>query len=159
MIPDLIIQYGYMAAFLILSLGIFGLPIPDEFIVTFVGSLVGLGHLSLSIAILITIVGVLIGTLFTFTLGRKLGKPIINKYGIWIGLTPRRLMRVESWFNKYGSWAVTLGYFVPGMRHLVCYVSGMSGMNTRKYMCFATIGTCVSSIICIAIGYFIGSPL
>ncbi|WP_342514972.1 DedA family protein [Sporosarcina sp. FSL K6-1522] len=153
---DFIIDYGYFAVYFFLAIGIFGLPIPDEIVVTFVGYFASIGLLSYFFSMIIVALGVLSGTLFTYTIGRKIGKPLLRRYGKWVSLTPQRLHLVERWFNRYGLWTVTLGYFIPGMRHLVCYFSGMSGMNIRKYLLFASIGTCISSVLFITLGYFIG---
>ena len=155
---DVFLHYGYLAVFLFLSLGIFGLPVPDEIVVAFVGHLSSMGTFNYTTAMVITMLGVMTGTIFTYLLGRKIGKPLLHKYGKWIQLTPNRLKRVDHWFHRYGSWAVTFGYFVPGMRHLVCYMSGSSGMGWKRYLLFAFIGTTISSILCLTIGYIFRLP-
>src|ERR1035438_7205085 len=47
-----IAQYGYLAIFSLLVLGIVGLPVPDETLLTFTGYLVFRGHLWLPLAFL-----------------------------------------------------------------------------------------------------------
>ncbi|MCG3089349.1 DedA family protein [Sporosarcina cyprini] len=155
---DFFIQYGYYAIFIFLALGIFGLPLPDEVVVAFVGHLSSLGTFNYPVAMVVTMLGVMSGTLVTFAFGRKIGKPLLDKYGKWISLSPKRLQLVNRWFDRYGSWAVTIGYFVPGMRHVICYMSGSSGMDFRRYILFASIGTAISSILCLTIGYLIKLP-
>ncbi|WJY28012.1 MULTISPECIES: DedA family protein [Sporosarcina] len=158
LLQDYIIQYGYFIVFVFLSLGIFGLPMPDEVVIIFTGYLSSSGLLSLASALLIAIVGVFIGTLVTYTIGKKIGRPIIERFGKWIGLSEKRVGRVERWFSRYGSWTVTLGFFVPGMRHFVCCFSGISGMNVQRYMLFSSLGTVVSGILCVSLGYLFGWP-
>lgn len=155
---DFVMHYGYFAVYIFFALGIFGLPLPDELVVAFIGHLSAVGTLNYFSAFVITILGVLTGTLFTYTIGRKVGKPLLMKYGKWISLSPKRLQKVDSWFNKYGSWAITIGYFVPGMRHMICYMSGSSGVDIRRYLVFASIGTFISSITFLTIGYFVHFP-
>lgn len=151
-------QYGYISIFFFLSLGIFGLPMPDEIVVTFAGYLASAGTFRFVFAILLTFSGVMIGTLFTYMLGRKIGKPLIQRFGRYVMLSPHRMQKVENWFMTYGSWTVTAGYFLPGMRHLICYASGMSGMSMRRYVLFAIPGVIVSTTICVLVGYFIRLP-
>ena len=43
---NLVVNYGYLAIFIVLFLGIVGLPIPDEVLLTYVGYNVFLGRLS-----------------------------------------------------------------------------------------------------------------
>lgn len=157
-LQELIVHYGYFSTFIFLALGIFGLPVPDEIIVAFIGHLSAFGTFNYFIAMILTILGVMTGTIFTYTLGRKIGKPLIQKYGKWISLSPKRLKIVERYFEKYGALTVTIGYFVPGMRHIVCYLSGTANMEMKTYLLFAAIGTFISSIICLSIGYFIKLP-
>lgn len=155
---DFILHYGYFAVYFFLALGIFGLPLPDEFVVAFIGHLTSIGTLNFPIALIITVLGVMSGTIFTYALGRNIGKPLLIKYGKWVRLSPSRLQRVDRWFEKYGPWTVTLGYFVPGMRHIICYLSGSVGMGIRRYLIFASIGTAVSTVLCLWIGYLIKLP-
>ncbi|WP_153721434.1 DedA family protein [Sporosarcina cascadiensis] len=157
-IQEYIAHYGYFSIFIFLALGIFGLPMPDEFLVTFAGYLASAGTFHFIFAILFTICGVMVGTLFTYMLGRKLGKPLIQRFGRYLFLSPHRMQKVERWFMAYGSWTVTIGYFLPGMRHFVCYVSGMSGMSVQRYMLFAIPGIIISTTILVLLGYFIQLP-
>ncbi|AXH99405.1 DedA family protein [Sporosarcina sp. PTS2304] len=157
-ISEYIAQYGYLSVFIFLALGIFGLPMPDEFIVTFAGYLASAGTFHFVFAIIFTISGVMVGTLFTYMLGRKIGKPLIQRFGNYLFLSPHRLQKVERFFMAHGSWAVTIGYFLPGLRHVVCYVSGMSGMSMRRYVLFAIPGVILSTTICVLLGYFIRLP-
>ncbi|ARD47143.1 DedA family protein [Sporosarcina sp. P33] len=153
-----IAQYGYLSIFFFLALGIFGLPMPDELLVAFAGYLASSGTFQFVFTILFTISGVMVGTLFTYMLGRKIGKPLIHRFGNYLFLTPMRMQKIERWFMTYGSWTVTFGYFLPGMRHLICYVSGMSGMTIRRYILFAIPGVIVSTTACVLLGYFIKFP-
>ncbi len=158
LLQDYITHYGYFAVFLFLSLGIFGLPMPDELVIIFTGYLSSHGFLSLASALLIAIFGVFIGTLVTYTIGKKIGRPLVERFGKWVGLSEKRVDRVERWFGRYGPWTVTLGFFIPGMRHFVCCFSGMSGMAVKRYMLFSSLGTTVSGIICVTLGYLFGWP-
>lgn len=158
LLQDFVAQYGYLSVFFFLSLGIFGLPMPDEVIVVFTGYLASSGTFHFLYAVFFTLAGVMIGTLFTYALGRKIGKPLIRRFGKYLALSPKRLHTVEKWFMAYGSWTVTIGYFLPGMRHFICYVSGMSGMSMQRYILFAVPGIILSTTICLLLGYVIHFP-
>ena len=155
---EFVLHYGYFAVYFFLALGIFGLPLPDEFVVAFIGHLSAIGTFNFFIAFITTILGVMSGTVFTYILGRKIGKPLLMKYGKWISLPPKRMQLVDRWFDKYGSWAITLGYFIPGMRHLICYLSGSAEIEVKRYLFFAVIGTTVSSLIFLSLGYLLKLP-
>ncbi len=156
-LQEFITQYGYIAIFLLLSLGIIGLPIPDEVLMTFVGYLCSQGVLLYSVAVLVAFLGAMFGMSFSYFVGKKLGKPLLWKYGKWLKLTPKRLAKVEGWFQKYGIWTVVFGYYVPGVRHLTCYLAGVTGIETRKYLLFAGFGAIIWCTVFITVGYYIGT--
>jgi len=155
-IEEIISQYGYYAIFSLLALGIIGLPVPDEVLLTFVGYLVNSKVLSAVGAVSVSFCGAMSGMLISYMLGRKVGKPLLWKYGKWIKLTPARLDKVERWFDKFGPWTIVFGYYIPGIRHLTCYMSGVSGISLRKYLLYAGGGALLWVIIFITLGYFIG---
>ncbi|ADM38617.1 putative membrane phosphatase [Bacillus spizizenii str. W23] len=82
-------NYGYIAIFLMLVLGIVGLPIPDEVMMTIVGHFTNIGVFHYEVAILVSFVGALLGMFISYMIGRKAGHFFINKYGKWIGLKKR----------------------------------------------------------------------
>ncbi|MBJ6360601.1 DedA family protein [Paenibacillus sp. GCM10012307] len=157
MVQELVSHYGYLAIFCLLALGIIGLPVPDEVLMTFVGYLASVYVLKLPLAFVVAFSGALCGMLLSYTIGRKIGKPLIHRYGKWVKLTPKRLERIEGWFHRYGMWTIVFGYFIPGVRHVTCYISGMSGVRTGQYVIFAGAGALLWSTVFILIGYFLGN--
>lgn len=155
-LQEIISQYGYWAIYVFLALGIIGLPVPDEILMTIIGYLCSIKLLSYGWAILVAFSGTMTGMTISYSLGKKLGKPLLWKYGKWIKLTPAKLNRVDRWFNKYGLWTVIFGYYIPGIRHLTCYMSGIAGVKTGRYLLFAACGALAWCVIFITIGYYFG---
>ncbi len=155
---DLIDQYGYIALYGLLALGIVGIPVPDEILMTTVGTLtIGddpLLHYWASFAVSFS--GAMTGMIISYCLGRAVGKPFLYKYGRWIKLTPERLAVAERWFCKYGLWAVAFGYYVPGLRHFTCYLSGVSNVNFFRYLAFAGSGALIWCATFLTLGHLIG---
>ncbi len=139
-VKDLISNYGYFAIYGLLAIGIIGLPVPDEFMMTFVGYLSSISVLNVQGAFLVSFLGSISGMLVSYFIGKKVGKPFLRKHGKWIKMTPARLEKLEKWFNKYGPWTIIIAYFIPGVRHFASYISGMNGMGKRKYFIFAGAG-------------------
>ena len=135
---DFISQYGYVALYLLLSAGMVGVPIPDETLMVFIGSLTALGGpFDFGPTLAVIYAGTMTGMTVSYLIGHRVGKPFLNRYGKWVKLTPSRIERAEGWFKKYGLWTVFFGYFVPGVRHFTCYLSGVSGVKFYKYMLYA----------------------
>ncbi|MCM3166657.1 DedA family protein [Peribacillus frigoritolerans] len=155
-VKDLISNYGYFAIYGLLAIGIIGLPVPDEFMMTFVGYLSSISVLNVQGAFLVSFLGSISGMLVSYFIGKKVGKPFLRKYGKWIKMTPARLEKLEKWFNKYGPWTIIIAYFIPGVRHFASYISGMNGMGKRKYFIFAGAGAFSWCLVFTTFGYFIG---
>jgi membrane protein DedA with SNARE-associated domain len=151
-----ITQYGYAAIFCLLMLGIVGLPIPDETLLTFTGYLVYRGNLSLALAFATALAGSCCGISISYWLGRSFGMALIHRYGRYARITPEHVEKAHAWFRKVGHWGLTFGYFVPGVRHLTAYAAGMSGLEPPQFGLFAYSGACLWVSAFLALGYFLG---
>src|SRR5690348_641458 len=107
-------QYGYFAIFGLLVLGIVGLPVPDETLLTFTGYLVSRGRLKLPLAFASALAGSLCGITISYVLGRTFGLGLIHKFGRYLRITEDHVQKAHAWFERVGHWGLTFGYFVPG---------------------------------------------
>jgi len=149
-------QYGYIALFVLLALGILGIPVPDETLIATFGGMIAQGHFHFAGALTVTFLGSMTGMMISYTLGRKLGKPLLDRYGKWIRMTPTRLQSTEAWFKRYGSWSIVLGYFVPGLRHLSSYMAGITKVPFGRYLLYAASGALLFCTTFLLIGHAVG---
>ncbi|CAM5536082.1 DedA family protein OS=Lysinibacillus sphaericus OX=1421 GN=LS41612_15585 PE=3 SV=1 [Lysinibacillus sphaericus] len=99
-IDQLIENYGYTAIFIILALGLFSLPIPDELMVLLVGYFTKIGLLHYSFSLLAVFSGSLIGMLVSYVLGNKIGRPLLDRLGKWFRLSRKWNSNVANWIEK-----------------------------------------------------------
>ncbi len=151
-----IAQYGYLAVFFLLTLGVVGLPVPDETLLTFTGYLIYKGHLSPPLAVASAIGGSASGITISYALGRAFGIALLHRFGKFLHITPDRLERSHQWFARIGHWALTFGYFIPGVRHLTAYAAGISGLEFPRFAAFAYLGTVLWVSSFVSLGYFLG---
>ncbi len=156
LITEWISQYGYFGLFGLLMLGIVGLPVPDETLLTFSGYLIFKGRLIFPLTFLAAILGSSCGISLSYWLGRSLGLYLVHRYGKYAFITPERLEAAHGWFLRRGKWSLPIGYFVPGVRHLTAYVAGASRLEPRTFALFAYSGAIVWSTTFILLGYFLG---
>jgi membrane protein DedA with SNARE-associated domain len=148
--------YGYGAIFVLLLLGIVGLPIPDETILVFCGYLIYKGALQAVPACLTAIAGSWCGISLSYSIGRGLGAAAVTRYGKRLHLTEDRLDRVHRWFNRTGHWALVLGYFIAGVRHITAIVAGMSQLEFPIFAAYAWSGGALWVLAFILLGYLFG---
>lgn len=149
-------HYGYGALFLLLVLGIVGLPIPDETLLVFSGYLTSTGRFHPALIFASGFFGSASGISISYLLGKAFGYTLVERYGKFFHLSPQRMEQVNRWFHRIGDWLLTIGYFIPGVRHFTALVAGMSNLEYRTFAAFAYPGAAVWVGTFLGIGYFVG---
>jgi membrane protein DedA with SNARE-associated domain len=149
-------SYGYLGVFGSQMLGMFGLPLPDETILTFTGFLIYKHYLHPLPALLAAYLGSICGITVNYLAGRFIGFPLLDKYGHHLRLTDERINQAHRWFESYGKVALFAGYFFPGLRHLMALSAGASRLDYRYFAPYAYSGGGCWVVTFIAIGYFLG---
>ncbi|MED4126352.1 DedA family protein [Halalkalibacterium halodurans] len=153
----LLIKYGYIALILILTGGIVGLPIPDEVLLTLVGYYISLGKMSYVLALLASFLGATLGISISYFLGTKLGLPFLMKYGPKLHISHQKIDHAQALFRKYGPILLFIGYFLPGVRHVTGYLSGLSKCKFRTFSLYAYTGAFIWCLVFITLGHEIGN--
>jgi membrane protein DedA with SNARE-associated domain len=107
-------QFGYPALFSLLMLGIVGLPIPDETLLTFAGYLLFNHELELIPTIATAFLGSSCGITVSYVIGRSFGPYIVHKIGPVLRIRAGDWDRVHSWYAWWGKYALVFGYYMPG---------------------------------------------
>jgi membrane protein DedA with SNARE-associated domain len=149
-------QHGYVGLFSLLVLGIIGLPVPDEWLLTLCGYFVFKTTFRFIPTLTAAFLGSVCGITVSYVLGRTLGTYVLVKYGSKFRITQHEVDRVHRWFGGIGHWTLTFGYFVPGVRHLTAYVAGASKVDVPVFVGFAYAGGFIWSLTFISLGYFLG---
>jgi len=153
---QLVSQYGHIAIFCLLVLGIVGLPVPDETLLTFAGYLVSRGRFHYLPTVAVAFAGSICGITISYTIGCTGGLYVIHKYGPYVKFTPERLAQVHRWFERMGRWALFFGYFMPGIRHFTAVIAGTSELEPRIFALFAYSGGLAWVVTFVSLGYFLG---
>ncbi|GIP37110.1 alkaline phosphatase [Paenibacillus sp. J31TS4] len=153
---SLVAHYGYLGIFCALMLGLIGLPVPDEVLMAFCGYLIATGRLHYLPTVLTAAAGSFVGMSFSYFIGRQFGRPLLEKYGKYVHLTPDKFDRTQHWLDKYGKFALTLGYFVPGLRHLTSYSAGISRWSYGSFSLYVASGAVLWAASFITLGMYLG---
>ena len=150
-------HYGYIGIFSLLMLGIIGLPVPDETLLTLSGYLVFRGELKLVPTFFAAYLGSIAGISISYAIGSTFGRHFLVKYGHFIHITEARLQKAHNWFEKIGRWSLMVGYFIPGVRHVVAILAGTSELAMWEFALFAYTGGFIWTSTFLSIGYFFGN--
>jgi membrane protein DedA with SNARE-associated domain len=149
-------QYGSFALFILLALGIIAFPVPEETLLVISGILMKNGSLNITETIIACLAGSLCGITASYILGWKAGIYFFNRIGKWFGLTKEHLDKAHNWFERFGKWALFIGYFIPGVRHFTGFSAGMSRLEFKEFTLFAYCGAFFWVSTIHSIGYFFG---
>jgi membrane protein DedA with SNARE-associated domain len=134
-------------------------PIPSEIILPFAGFSANRGDLNVIAAWVAATIGSLIGAWVLYGVGALIGEERIEhlaeqRWFILFGTSD--LERGERFFEKYGSWIVFFGRFVPLVRSIVSVPAGLERMPLLKFSLLTAAGSAIWNAIFIAAGWELG---
>lgn len=105
---------------------------------------------------LVTAVGSTAGSMLTYWIARKGGRPVLDRAARWVGIKDQHIDRGVSLFHRWGPGLVLFGRMVPGVRTLVTIPAGLARMSFAKFSVFTFIGTYIWCTLLIGLGYIFG---
>ncbi|HEY2373812.1 MAG TPA: DedA family protein [Gaiellaceae bacterium] len=121
------------------------------------GAKVGFGVGAYIVMALAGTLGYLVGAIIGWLAGIRGGRPLLERRGRWVHITPERLDRAERWFEHYGNVGVLLGRLTPIVRSFVSIPAGVFEMPFGPYVVYTAIGSAVWAFTIAGIGYGLGS--
>ena len=152
-------HYGYLAVGGLVLVEDFGVPVPGETILIAAAAFAGAGHMNIAVVILVAIAGAIIGDNIGFLIGHFGGRPLVERFGRYIFLTPERLDRTEDFFNRHGGKVVTVARFIEGLRQANGILAGIVGMHWLKFLVFNALGAVLWVGTWAALGYLAGENI
>ena len=125
--------------------------------VTLFGSRIGFGAIALVVLALAGTLGYLAGALVGWAVGLYGGRPLLERHGRWLHLSPERLDRAEAWFGRWGNLGVLVGRLTPVVRSFVSVPAGIFEMRLAPYTLLTLVGSAVWAFAFAGAGYGLGS--
>jgi membrane protein DedA with SNARE-associated domain len=101
--------------------------------------------------------GYLAGALVGWGIGLYGGRPLLERRGRWLHLSPERLDRAEAWFRRWGNVGVLVGRITPIVRSFVSIPAGVFEMPLAPYTVLTLIGSAIWAFAIAGIGYGLGT--
>lgn len=138
--------YGSFALFILLGMGIFGLPVPEETVLILAGISIKNGELAILPAFLAAYLGTILGITVSYLLGRMAGYSFLSEYGRFFP----KLKRLET----LSKWALLIGYLIPGLRHFTGIFAGFESIKFREFALWSYSGAFFWISLYLLIGFF-----
>jgi membrane protein DedA with SNARE-associated domain len=146
-------RYGPPVLFFAQLFGIFGVPIPDELLLTVAGALVRRGQLHGPTTMAAAICGCIGGITLSYVLGRTVGATALRRM---LRVHEEAFDRTQRWFARFGHWLLTFGYFIPGVRHVTAIAAGSVPLNYQTFARAAYPGAVLWCTVFVSLGYYTG---
>jgi membrane protein DedA with SNARE-associated domain len=156
-VESLLVHHGYLAVCILALIEACVPFVPSEITFGFAGLLAHQGHLSLAGVILLGTLFELIGSTLSYGLGRVGGRPLIEKLGRRILITPKDLDRAEVFLDGRGEIAVVIGRLMPVLRYFVSVAAGIAEMSVARFVACSLVGTAIYAAALSSIGYGLAS--
>ncbi|MBC1337951.1 DedA family protein [Listeria innocua] len=159
-ITSIMADFGYIGIFVLIMVENLFPPIPSEIILTFGGFMTTVTSLNVVMVIIVATLGSIVGAILLYKVASYFGKErltnIVLKYGRVLRLKESDIERAESFFLKYGSWAVFLCRMIPLIRSLISIPAGMTKMKMSKFLILTTAGSLLWNTVLIGLGAMLG---
>ncbi|GGG30420.1 putative membrane protein YbfM [Lysinibacillus alkalisoli] len=148
--------YGYIIIFICAFFGIIGIPAPEESLLVIIGMACVTGSMDFTHAVFFAVIGTIVGMMTGYLLGKKLGLPMLQRWGHYVGFTEERWQHVSQRYVRKSRLTIIGAYFLPGIRQISPYVAGVAKLRLSLFMTYSIIGAIVWIVPYMAAGYFIG---
>jgi membrane protein DedA with SNARE-associated domain len=130
---------------------------PGTHHVSVFGAKIGFGVGSFIVMALAGTIGYFVGALVGWWIGLRGGRPLLERRGRWLHVTPDRLDRAERWFERWGNVGVLVGRLTPIVRSFVSIPAGVFEMRLAPYALYTALGSAIWAFAIAGAGYGLGS--
>ncbi|MBD5393724.1 MAG: DedA family protein [Lachnospiraceae bacterium] len=159
-ITEYFTRYGAIAIFVIVLLEYMNLPgFPAGVIMPLAGIWAAKGNINFMIALLITILAGLTGSMILYYMGYKGGDLFLEKY---LNKFPKQRPVIEEklkWVREKGSMGIFVSKLIPMIRTLISIPAGVSKMRLFPYIVSSTLGILVWNLVFVGAGYWCGDAI
>lgn len=157
---DVVASLGEVGLGLLVALENVFPPIPSEPVLALAGVLAAQGTLSLTLLVIASTLGSVLGALVFYGLGARVGRPRVVRILERIPLVDvRDLERTEAWFSRHGDAAVLVGRLVPVVRSFVSIPAGFTRVPLLRFMLLTAIGSGLWNTAFVMAGYLAGTAV
>jgi membrane protein DedA with SNARE-associated domain len=122
----------------------------------FAGYLVYTGELNLWLVSIAGGIGCTIGSAFSWWIGKKGGRPLVERYGRYVLLSAHDLDLGEKWFKRWGNSIAFFSRLLPIVRTFISFPAGIAQVPLGRFLAYTFVGSVIWSYFLAYIGLKLG---
>ncbi len=150
----LLLQDGYWLLGFVMFINNFGLILPGDTLLIASGFLAAKGRLPWEGTLALAALGCFMGCNVSYWIGVRFGNPLLAHVK-WLRITPKRLKRIEDFFEKHGAVAVFFARFFSLFHPFTGFVAGTGRTPFWPFVIYNFFGSALYVCLYFTIGYFL----
>ncbi|MEW6771229.1 MAG: DedA family protein [Bacillota bacterium] len=155
-VTEYVAALGYWGIAIGMAIESCNIPLPSEVILPFGGFLAAQGKLNFFLAALAGNVGGTVGSIVSYYLGFKGGRPLLERYGRYFWISQRELALADRWFARWGEATVFFTRLLPVIRTFISFPAGVARMNFKRFVVYTFFGSLPWSFFLTYLGFKLG---
>jgi membrane-associated protein len=149
--------YALLFLIVFVETGLVVMPfLPGDSLLFVVGTLAGVGLLSLPLVIVLLLVAAIAGDQVNYSIGRYVG-PAVWKWEQTRWFNRRAFDQAHAFYERYGGITIVLARFMPFIRTFAPFVAGVAEMDRARFTGYNVLGAVLWVIGLTVAGYLFGN--
>jgi membrane protein DedA with SNARE-associated domain len=144
---QLVHDWGYFGVAGLMAIESTVFPLPSELVVPPAAYWAQQGRMSFWGVVLASTLGSWVGSAISYWVARRLGRPLILKYGKYVFVPEKKWLLAEGWIARYSAGGVFFARLLPVVRHLVSLPAGAARMPFALFSAMTVAGSFVWSVV------------
>lgn len=141
--------------FIVLLLCGLGLPLPEDVVLVTAGALGEIDGRSWIEVSAVMYAGVMLGDSCIFFAGRFFGTKLRASRWFQRSFSQKKQDKVEALFDRYHSWVLFVGRFLPGLRAPIFFTAGSTRVKFWKFFCLDGLAALISVPFFVWLGHWL----
>ena len=151
------IFFAVVATIIFAETGLVVMPLlPGDSLLFVSGAITAISGLNVHLFVVILIAAAVIGDSVNYFVGSKLGMKAFERKNSRV-FKPEYLAQTQAFYEKYGSFSIVMGRFVPIVRTFVPFLAGVAQMPYRTFFIYNFIGGVAWITSLVYAGYLFGN--
>jgi len=148
-----LLLYKYLAFFVLIFLGAFILPLPDNLILLATGAFASQGYFSLTAVFILALVTTMTSDILGYFLTRRFEMSVLK----FLRIPERHIKTAHHYVEDYTGMTIFITRLAGPFGPAVNFISGLIGVQWHTFVLYDFLGNFVDVVVFLVAGYLLGN--